>query len=491
MRTNRRSSFRRLYRKRLAAIAALLAVFGAVLAATPVARLVARADNPPFPCSLVTDPNNDPSTDPRVDHLVVDGVKVTVLLPPRYHTEHHRYPVVYLFHGAFGDQDSFTSQTDLIAFTARMPDRDQSIVVMPNGGYLPAGSDWVDGTHFQETYFVKTLVPFIDATYRSFGDRAHRAAAGFSGGGLDAMLYASRHPDLFIAAGSFSGFVDQLTPAGIGVVQEFSALNNQLCGANDDPMGIWGDPVIHPMGWESHDPTFLATNLRSLSLYIASGNGVPCPDDVAPDPNTMFAEAAVFEMSQHLDDALNAADISHVADFYGCGLHLYSKVSRDLRRWWPQMLAAFGESGQNSLSHDEDSGSPSQFDYRTGDAAATVWDWTFRADPARAPEFLDIQHASAEGLLMTGSGATTITTAPLFRRGEQVKVAGAGPSPLNVRAGCDGRLTFTVDLGPAHSLEQDTDAERAAAAADPHYFVTRRVRLTRSRGEGRDEDCHR
>jgi len=103
MKTNRRSTFRRLYSKRLAAIAVLLVVFAAVFAATPVARLVARAENPPFPCSLVTDPNNDPSTDPRVDHLVVAGVKVTVLLPPSYRAEHHRYPVVYLFHGAFGD----------------------------------------------------------------------------------------------------------------------------------------------------------------------------------------------------------------------------------------------------------------------------------------------------------------------------------------------------------------------------------------------------
>ena len=490
MKTNRRSTFRSLYGKRLAAIAVLLVVFAAGFAATPVARLVARAENPPFPCSLVTDPNNDPSTDPRVDHLVVTGIKVTVLLPPRYRAEHHRYPVVYLFHGAFGDQDSFTSQTDLIAFTAGMPDRDQSIVIMPNGGYLPAGSDWVDGTHLQETYFITTLVPFIDATYRSLGDRAHRAAAGFSGGGLDAMLYASRHPDLFIAAGSFSGFVDQLTPAGVGVVQEFSALDNQLCGANDDPMGIWGDPVIHPMGWESHDPTFLATNLRGLSLYIASGNGVPCPDDLAPDPNTMFAEATVFEMSQHLDVALTSAGISHVTDFYGCGLHLYSKVSRDLRRWWPQMLAAFREHGQNVPSQEEDTGSPSPFDYRTGDAVATVWGWQFRADPGRAPEFLDIRHASDEGLRATGSGATRITSAPVFQRGERVRVAGAGPLPLVVRAGCDGRLTFTVDLGPAHSLEQDTDAQRAAAAADPNYFVTRTVRLTRLQDEG-EADCDR
>ena len=467
---------------RLGARTGLLVLFFTLFAVRPVGRRVAHAENAPFPCSLVTDPNNDPSTDPRVQQLVVAGVKVSVLVPPRYYLDHHRYPVLYLFHGAFGDQDSFTSQTDLITFTAGLRDRDQTIVVMPAGGYLPAGSDWVDGTHLQETFVIETLVPFIDETYRSFGDRAHRAAAGFSGGGLDAMLFASRHPDLFVAAGSFSGFVDQLTPAGVGVIEEFSALNNQLCGASDDPFGIWGDPVIHPMGWESHDPTFLASNLRGLSLYIASGNGVPCLDDIAPDPNTVFAEATVFEMSQHLDAALTADGISHETDFYNCGLHLYSKAARDLHRWWPQMLAAFDEHRQRSLDQEED-GSPTKFDYRFGDAAASVWGWQFRADPARATEFLDIRHASAEGFRVTGSGTTTITTASLFRRGATVRVMGAGVwSPL-LQADNDGRLTLTVDLGPPHSLEEGTDAERIAAAADPNYFIIRSVRLIRQRGD--------
>ena len=460
---------------------ARLLVVGAILVATSAAR----AENAPFPCSLVTDPNNNPSTDPRVDHLVVAGVKVTVLVPPHYRTHGRRYPVLYLFHGAFSDQDSFTSQTDLITFTAGMRDHDQAIVVMPDGGHLPAGSDWVDGTHPQETYFIKTLVPFIDATYRSFGDRAHRAAAGFSGGGLDAMLYASRHPDLFVAAGSFSGFVDQLTPSGVAVIQQFAEVDNQLCGANNNPLGIWGDPVIHPMGWESHDPTFLAPNLGSLSIYIASGNGVPCPDDVAPDPFLMFAEATVFEMSQHLDAALTATGVSHVTDFYGCGLHLYSKVSRDLRHWWPQMLAAFGE---NDLGQAEDAGAPPTFDYRTGDTVAAVWGWQFRADPARAPEFLDIRHASVDRLRVTGSGAASFTTPPSFRPGESVSVAGAGPLPAQVRAGSDCRLTFTVDLGPPHSLEQGSTAELMAAAANPNYFVTRSVSLTRLREE-EGESC--
>src|SRR5258706_15981916 len=97
---------------RSAAIATML-----VVAAILVSTSAAHAENAPFPCSLVTDPNNNPSTDPRVDHLVVGGVKVTVLVPPRYRTDSERNPVLYLFHGAFGDQDSLTSQTDLIALT--------------------------------------------------------------------------------------------------------------------------------------------------------------------------------------------------------------------------------------------------------------------------------------------------------------------------------------------------------------------------------------
>ena len=130
-------------------------------------------------CALVMDANNAPSTDPRVDHLVVDGVHVTVLVPPRYRTSNRRYPVLYLFHGAFGDEDSWTSQTDLIAFTAGIGDDDQAIIVMPDGGHLPAGRDWVDGSHPQESFVISRLLPFIAASYRTLNDRAHRAAAAF------------------------------------------------------------------------------------------------------------------------------------------------------------------------------------------------------------------------------------------------------------------------------------------------------------------------
>ena len=432
----------------------------------------ARAESAPYPCSLVTDPNDYPSTNPRVDHFEVAGVDVNVLVPPQYRTNNRRYPVVYLFHGAFGDQDSFTSQTDVIDFTAGMPDGHQAIVVMPDGGHLPAASDWVDRTHLQESYFIDTLLPFIDQHYRTFGDRAHRAAAGFSGGGLDAMLYAARHPDLFVAAGSFSGFVDQLNPPGPSVIQLFAGYETSLCADPTEWTGIWGDPSIHPMGWESHDPTKLASSLEDVSLYMASGNGQQCPGGPPPDP--LNAEGVVYAMSLNLDAALTAEDIPHIADFYGCGVHLYSNASRDLTYWWPQMLAALGTEP------------PAEFDYRTGETTATVWGWTFTADPARAPEFLDIHHASVSGVELTGSGTTTVTTGPVFHQGQRVVVSGAGGPAAVLFADSEGRLTFSVDLGPAHTLEQDTAAEISAAAQDPNYFITREVSfsLTTDAGSG-------
>jgi hypothetical protein len=54
-------------------------------------------------------------------------------------------------------------------------------------------------------------------------------------------------------------------------------------------------------------------------------------------------------------------------------------------------------------------------------------------------------------------------------------------SPICAR---ERRLTFVVDLGAAHSLEQGTSAE-LAAASDPNYFLTRKVCFE----PRRDEEC--
>ena len=444
-----------------------------VAAGMPVAALAHVATGP---CAAVMDPNNAPSTDPRIEHISVAGTNVNVLLPPHYRDHGRRYPVLYLFHGAFSDEDSFSTQTNVLSFTASLPEHLQVIVVMPDGSRLPAGRDWVDGKHPQETYVINTLLPYIDAHYRTLDDGGHRAGAGFSAGGMNAAVYAARHPELFAAVGSFSGFLDPYAAAGIDIVQEFVGFDDELCGGTVAPHDIWGDPVEHPMGWIGHDPVFLARSLHDVSVYITSANGVPCPDQVDPDPLLVDTEAAVFAMSRSFDQALTDAGIAHTARFRSCGIHEFSNSNQALAEFWPQMFEAFGRKR------------PRQFDHRTGDVSAAAWGWSFDVVGGRAPEFLDITGASAHGLSLTGSGTVRVTTAPLFGKHERVVVSGLGGEPQALHADDAGRITFDVTLEAPHPIEQYTAAELAVAAADPHYFATRSVGFSRSFRGDRDSD---
>ena len=435
------------------------------------------------PCSAVMDPNNAPSTDPRIDHLTVAGTNVNVLVPPGYRAHGddeggRRYPVLYLFHGAFSDEDSFSTQTDLLSYTASLPEDQQVIVVMPDGGHLPAGRDWVDGTHPQETYVIGTLIPWIDAHYRTIANGGHRAAGGFSAGGLNATIFAARHPELFAAAATFSGFLDPFDPNGIAIVDAFVSLEDGLCGGTVDPDAIWGDPVLHPMGWTGHDPVYDARSLGDVSIYISAANGNPCPDQVDADPFLMWAESVVYEMSQSFDAALTQAGVEHVTKFRDCGIHTFTNSNQSFREFWPQMFQAFGRHR------------PHHFDWRTGDSSAAAWGWNFAADSARAPEFLDVTDASKHGVTLTGSGSVTVTTGPIFGHHEHVTVNGLGPDPQVLVADDDGRLTFSVVLEAPHSLEEYTAEELAAQAADPGYFATKAVTFGHDHDDCGDDDDH-
>jgi S-formylglutathione hydrolase FrmB len=414
-------------------------------------------------------PYNPPITDNRrVVNDQVDGHGVTVLLPPAYAASARRYPVLYLWPSGGANENDYVDNTVLIPFTDRLSDEQQAIVVSP---FSQCGlySDSRTENKAWETFHVTGVIPYIDMHYRTIADGAHRASAGFSAGGLGALGYPARHPDLFAAAASFSGLVDVTTPRGRLVVEgALPAVSGEAA-----PLGLFEADEVW---WRDHNPVDLAANLRGLSLYIASGDGTLCPDDVVPDDPAQTTqnvalvplENAVHEMAQNLDAALSGAGIAHTTDLYGCGTHGYRYVSRDLARWWPIMLHAFGTRASAS------------FDYRTADSpdkaiglsATSVWGWTFTPDQARAPEFLEVTRASAGGVVLTGSGSTAVTTAPLFRPRRWVRVADEDGVRW-VRAGRDGRITFTVTLGPPHLLQQYTPTERLQDG--PDYFVTRHI----------------
>src|SRR4051794_26016213 len=153
--------------------------------------------------SCATDAPPKPS--PRIARIDVEGLTVNVLLPSDYASSgSRRYPVLYLLHALNYNENTWLDLSDVEKFTAGFRGDKAAIVVMPDGGPQGWYTDWPGREELWESYHLMHLIPAIDEHFRTLADRAHRAVAGFSMGGYGALLYAARHPDLFVAAGGFS-----------------------------------------------------------------------------------------------------------------------------------------------------------------------------------------------------------------------------------------------------------------------------------------------
>jgi diacylglycerol O-acyltransferase / trehalose O-mycolyltransferase len=264
---------------------------------------------------------------------------VRVLLPAGYEESTRRYPVLYLLHGAFGDETDWTKVGDAEAITAGLP----VIVVMPDGGQGGWYTDWLNrgagGPPEWETFHIHELIPWIDDHYRTIADRGGRAIAGLSMGGFGALSYAGRHPDLFSWAGSFSGAVDitHNLPV-VGVIDAEALVDGGL------PDDQFGDPILNAPNWQAHNPWNLAPNLRGMTLDVDTGNGVPGPLD-SNKLNFDPVEEQVHEMSVAFHQRLAALGIPHIWNDYGPGTHSWPYWQRDLAEAMPSMMRSFGSSG--------------------------------------------------------------------------------------------------------------------------------------------------
>jgi S-formylglutathione hydrolase FrmB len=257
---------------------------------------------------------------------------VRVLLPAGYEAGQQRYPVLYLLHGAFGNDTDWTTVGDAEAITAGAP----LIVVMPDGGKGGFYTDWVNrqayGPPEWETYHVGELIPWVDDHYRTIAARDGRAIAGLSMGGFGAMSYASRHPDLFDWAGSFSGAVDIThSPGAAGAIAAVAFADGGLPGDQ------FGNRLLMDANWQAHDPWVQAPHLRGMTLQIDTGNGALGPYDNGPlgDP----IEEQVHEMSVSFHKRLLSLGIPHIWDDYGPGTHTWPYWRRDLRQALPSILS--------------------------------------------------------------------------------------------------------------------------------------------------------
>ena len=156
--------------------------------------------------------------------------RIFVYTPPGYDRSTSRYPVLYLQHGYGEDEAGWSDQghenfilDNLIAAHKAKP----MIIVNDNG--LPGASfqppppprsgekppiGQVARYFMDERYATfdkivsSDLISFIDANFRTVADREHRAIAGLSMGGAQALRIGLHHLDQFAYIGAFSPAID-------------------------------------------------------------------------------------------------------------------------------------------------------------------------------------------------------------------------------------------------------------------------------------------
>jgi diacylglycerol O-acyltransferase/trehalose O-mycolyltransferase len=435
----------------LCAVVGLIGVAPSVASAWPTC--IERTDTPIPGVSLAARQNAGRVVTLTLNsRAMADQQTVNVLLPQNYDPSgRHHYPVLYLLHGAGGDNRLYLDQYPLESLVGGMP----LIVVMPdgsgpdasgqkrNGGY----SDWFGveagrpGPAFSwETYHLRELVPFIDRTFRTIPRAAGRAIAGISMGGGGAMKYAAAYPGTFGYAGSFSGEIDPDLPEA----QAFQTPNCKL-----------GDPSTEEVVWRDNDATNLAANLRGVRLFVRSGNGTPGPFDSPTEPADP-GEAAAWQirllteygaglMAQGFLAATGQLGIPVDADIYP-GSHSKPYWEREMPEFFSWLGAQLAHRVKDRRS----------FSVESARRWFTAWGWTLQVN-RRVREFLYVHAAKGRRLRLTGSGRVLLTSAEIFEPRQQYAVR-IGHKTLTRRADRQGRLRFRVSLGPSHTKQQTSFA---------------------------------
>ena len=184
--------------------------------------------------------------------------RLTVYTPAGYETSGKRYPVFYLLHGMGGDENAWLELGNI----SRIMDNliaegkcEPMIVVMPNGNfgkqaaagetsenltYKPVMTNFL--AHYKDGLFelaFPEIVNYVDATFNTIPDKAHRAIAGLSMGGMHTLMITANYPDMFNYIGLYSSGVD-FTLIEKGEVPAYANFDGKLAKlAQTNPKLYW------------------------------------------------------------------------------------------------------------------------------------------------------------------------------------------------------------------------------------------------------------
>ena len=190
--------------------------------------------NAPSIIEAVTYPCSEPDLTER---------RMVVYLPASYYEDTlRRYPVMYLLHGARGNEITWHEYGDAfhrLDSLRRLGLAGDFILVQPNLNNYRDDRDYKDGRPVPavrafwlldgeaETYFHKDILERVDSLYRTVAGKEGRAIAGMSSGALQALYLSASHPDTFDYVGLFSPYT-RTTFAAWGNKEVYGSLWRRL-----------------------------------------------------------------------------------------------------------------------------------------------------------------------------------------------------------------------------------------------------------------------
>ena len=156
--------------------------------------------------------------------MATDARRLTVYLPYGYEKNTKtKYPVLYLMHGAGGDEEAWPSMGRAAQILDNLIEKGLAkpmIVVMPNTnnnqyaaqtlGIPTAAVDWNSQAQYQNAYersLAEEIVPFIEKNFRVIAKPESRAIAGLSMGGGNTYNCSNMYPDMFRYVAPFSAAI--------------------------------------------------------------------------------------------------------------------------------------------------------------------------------------------------------------------------------------------------------------------------------------------
>ncbi len=209
-------------------------------------------------------------------HIMDSEINVTVVLPESYAKEPgKKYPVLYLLHGAFANNNGFPSFPSV----KQAVDNYKFIAVSPDAKFSWYIDSPINPKSQYETFCAKELVQWVDSSYRTIQHRKSRGLCGFSMGGHGALYLGTRHKDIF--------------GTGIGL----------SAGADIRPYKVhWKLPQIlgpqetHMENWEKHTLINVVKDLKDSELNVYLDCGV---DDIFIKVNRNLHEQLLKQKVGH------------------------------------------------------------------------------------------------------------------------------------------------------------------------------------------------